>query len=314
MERSPPPFFKQGPSARARLAFFALLALALLVVDSRLKMLGEIRSGIGTVLYPLQQAALVPRDMLRGGASYFVEQRRLLDDNQALQIKNLEASSASQRVTQLAAENAELRRLAGLQSSQFAQSLVSPVLYDTRDPFVRRLVLGKGTQHGVAPGMPVLDDVGVVGQITRVFPFSSEMNLITDKDQAVPVQVVRNGLRAITFGGQQPGLLDIRFLAANADIVEDDQLVTSGIDGVYPPGLPVARVIKVERSGSGGFARITCQPLAGVDRHRHLLILLAKPVPKIAQPTPADSTPQNGQAKKSQERVAGSKAQTGAVQ
>jgi rod shape-determining protein MreC len=289
MERSPPPFFKQGPSARARLMFFAVLALGLLIVDSRLKMLGEARRVIGTALYPIQQAALVPRDMLRGGASYFVDQRRLLDDNQALQIKNLQASSASQRVSQLEAENAELRRLAGLQSSQFAASLVSPVLYDTRDPFVRRLVLGKGSQHGVAPGMPVLDDVGIVGQVTRVFPFTSEMNLITDKDQAVPVQVVRNGLRAITFGGQQPGQLDIRFLAANADITEGDQLVTSGIDGVYPPGLPVARVQKVERSGSYGFARITCQPLAGVDKHRHLLVLLAKPTPKVA--LPADAPP-----------------------
>jgi rod shape-determining protein MreC len=132
----------------------------------------------------------------------------------------------------------------------------------------------------VRAGMPVLDDVGIVGQVTRVFPFSSEMNLVTDKNQAVPVQVVRNGLRAITFGGQQPGSLDIRFLAANADIIEGDELVTSGIDGIYPAGLPVARVTKVERTGSGGFARITCQPLAGVDKHRHLLILLAQAQPK----------------------------------
>jgi rod shape-determining protein MreC len=280
MERSPPPFFKQGPSARARLAFFSVLALALLVLDSRLKMLTEVRTVIGSVLYPLQQAALVPRDMLRGGASYFVDQRQLLADNQALNNKNLQAAADAQRLALLQAENTELRKLAGLQAQQFAQSLVGPVLYDTRDAFVRRLVLGKGSQHGIAPGMPVLDDVGIVGQVTRVFPFASEMNLITDKDQAVPVQVVRNGLRAITFGGQQPGLLDIRFLAANADIVEGDQLVTSGIDGVYPAGLPVARVLKVERTGSGGFARITCQPLAGVDKHRHLLVLLAKPQPK----------------------------------
>jgi rod shape-determining protein MreC len=271
------------------LAFFSVLALALLLVDSRLKMLVDVRAGIGSVLYPLQQAALVPRDMLRGGASYFVDQRKLLTDNETLQTKSLQAASAAQRLALLEAENAELRRLAGLRDQQFAQSMIASVLYDTRDPFVRRLVLSKGSQHGVAPGMPVLDEVGIVGQVTRVFPFTSEMNLITDKDQAVPVQVVRNGLRAITFGGQQPGQLDIRFLAANADIVEGDQLVTSGIDGVYPPGLPVARVTKVERTGSGGFARITCQPLAGVDKHRHLLVLLAKPQPKPA--VAADAQP-----------------------
>jgi rod shape-determining protein MreC len=280
MERSPPPFFKQGPSARARLAFFSVLALALLVVDSRLKKLDDVRAGIATFLYPLQQAALVPRDMMRGGASYFVEQQRLLADNEALRAKQLASASAAQRLALLEAENAELRRLTGLQNQQFAQSLVTTVLYDTRDPFVRRLVLNKGTQQGVRAGMPVLDDVGIVGQVTRVFPFSSEMNLVTDKNQAVPVQVVRNGLRAITFGGQQPGSLDIRFLAANADIIEGDELVTSGIDGIYPAGLPVARVTKVERTGSGGFARITCQPLAGVDKHRHLLILLAQAQPK----------------------------------
>jgi rod shape-determining protein MreC len=280
MERSPPPFFKQGPSARARLAFFSVLALALLVVDSRLKKLDDVRAGIATFLYPLQQAALVPRDMMRGGASYFVEQQRLLADNEALRAKQLASASAAQRLALLEAENAELRRLTGLQNQQFAQSLVTTVLYDTRDPFVRQLVLNKGTQQGVRAGMPVLDDVGIVGQVTRVFPFSSEMNLVTDKNQAVPVQVVRNGLRAITFGGQQPGSLDIRFLAANADIIEGDELVTSGIDGIYPAGLPVARVTKVERTGSGGFARITCQPLAGVDKHRHLLILLAQAQPK----------------------------------
>jgi rod shape-determining protein MreC len=294
MERSPPPFFKQGPSARARLAFFSVLALALLVVDSRLKMLGDVRTAIGSVLYPLQQAALVPRDMLRGGASYFIDQRRLLTDNDTLQSKNLQAANATQRLALLEAENAELRRLVGLKDQQFAQSLIAAVLYDTRDPFVRRLVLDKGSQHGLAPGMPVMDDVGIVGQVTRVFPFSSEMNLITDKDQAVPIQVVRNGLRAITFGGQQPGQLDIRFLAANADIVVGDELVTSGIDGVYPPGLPVARVTKVERTGSGGFARITCQPTAGVDKHRHLLVLLAKPQPKPkAAEAPAPQSPRD---------------------
>lgn len=285
MERSPPPFFKQGPSAQARLGFFAVLAIALLVLDVRFKMLDRVRQVVGTVLYPVQTILLTPRDMWRGGASYFVDQRSLQAENATLKQLTINMGLQAQRAIQLELENGQLRRLNTLRETQYPQSAMAEVLYETRDPFVRRLALSKGSQHGVTPGMPVLDDKGIVGQITRVFPFSSEMRLLTDKEQAIPVQVVRNGLRAIAYGGQQAELLELRFMASSVDIIPNDVLITSGIDGVYPGGLAVAQVMHVERAASFGFAKILCKPIGGVQQHRHLLILLAKndslpPLPK----------------------------------
>ena len=288
MERSPPPFFKQGPSAQARLGFFAVLAIALLVLDVRFKMLDQLRLALGTVLYPVQTVLLTPRDMWRGGTSYFVNQRTLQNENAALKLAVIQLGLQAQRNVQLELENGQLKRLHTLRESRYPQSVIAEILYETRDPFVRRLALSKGSQQGVAAGMPVLDQQGIVGQITRVFPFSSEMRLITDKEQAIPVQVARNGLRAIAYGGQQAEMLEIRFIASNADIQPNDLLITSGIDGIYPAGLAVAQVLQVERSGNFGFAKIWCKPVTGVQQHRHLLILLAKN--DHPEPLPKDGT------------------------
>jgi rod shape-determining protein MreC len=163
--------------------------------------------------------------------------------------------------------------------------MMSEILYDARDPSTRRVVLDRGTRSGVKLGLPVIDNAGVVGQITRVFPFTSEVTLLTDKEQAIPVQVLRNGLRSVAYGRGQSGLLDLRFVAPNADIQVGDVLVTSGLDGVYPAGLAVAKVIQVENVAQGAFGRVVCQPLAGIDRHRQLLIVMSdQPLP----PRPAE--------------------------
>ena len=135
------------------------------------------------------------------------------------------------------------------------------------------LFIDRGATHGVRPGSPVTDETGVVGQVTRVHALLSEVTLVTDRDQAIPVQVVRNGLRAIAFGGGASGTLELRFMAANADIQGNDRLVTSGIDGTYPPGLPVATVMRIERDAENAFARVVCRPAAGVDRGRFVLVL-----------------------------------------
>jgi rod shape-determining protein MreC len=147
--------------------------------------------------------------------------------------------------------------------------------------------MDKGSKHNVSLGLPVIDSSGVVGQVTRVFPFTSEVTLLTDKEQAIPVQVLRNGLRSVAYGRGQTGTLDLKFVAPNADIQVGDVLITSGLDGVYPAGLAVAKVSKVEASGGGVFGGVVCQPLAGVDRHRQLLILME--LPKLAPRPPAES-------------------------
>lgn len=274
MEYSPPPLFKQGASARAKVVFFSLLAIALLLADSRLRSLTFIRQVVGTALYPLQMAALMPRNAAFQVDAYFTSLSALEKENNALKLQQTFNADTLQQSKQLYAENAQLRKLLGASERLPLKSLMSEILYDARDAFTRKIVLDRGSKHGVAPGQPVIDDTGVAGQVTRVFPFTSEVTLLTDKDQAIPVQIVRSGLRSVAYGRGQSGGLELRFMATNADIQKGDLLTTSGIDGVYPPGLSVGKVVQVETKSTDTFARIVCQPSAGIDRNRHLLILL----------------------------------------
>jgi rod shape-determining protein MreC len=274
MEYSPPPLFKQGASARAKVTLFTLLSVGLLVADSRLHALTIVRQVVGTALYPLQVAAMWPRDAALAVGDYFVSLGSLEHENRQLKQQQIANGQTLQQAQQLRAENAQLRRLLGASEQLPVKSLMSEILYDARDAFTRKIVLNRGSQHGVAPGQPVIDDVGVIGQVTRVFPFTSEVTLLTDKDQAIPVQLVRSGLRSVAYGRGQSGVLDLRFMPVNADIRKGDVLVTSGIDGVYPAGLQVARVVEVEHKSNDAFARILLQPSAGIDRNRQLLILL----------------------------------------
>ncbi|MBS0309519.1 MAG: rod shape-determining protein MreC [Proteobacteria bacterium] len=277
MEYSPPPLFKQGASARAKVVIFSLLAIILLVIDSRLHTLVIVRQTIGAALYPLQRLALMPRDAMRSAGEYFGAKDALDQENHRLKTQLIAHAQSVQQSEQLAAENAHLRNLLGASERLPVKSLMAEILYDARDAFTRKIVLNRGSQDGVTAGQPVIDDTGVVGQVTRVFLFTSEVTLLTDKDQAIPVQVIRSGLRSVAYGRGQVGVLDLRFMPTNADIRDGDMLVTSGIDGVYPAGLSVAKVVQVETKSTDAFARIVCQPVAGVDRNRQLLVLLTEP-------------------------------------
>lgn len=281
MEYSPPPLFKQGASARAKMVFFALIALVLLSVDSHVRSLGMVRQVVSTALYPLQVVALAPRDALRYVGGYFSSLSDLKEENAKLRLQQTIDARALQQGQQLLSENTHLRNLLDMKAQLPVKSVMGEILYDTRDPFTRKIMLDRGSQNGVEPGQPVIDHVGVVGQVTRVFPFASEVTLLSDKDQVIPVQVVRNGLRSVAYGRGQSNQLELRFMPTNADIQKDDVLVTSGIDGIYPPGLAVATVTQVENKADS-FARIVCKPSAGIDRNRHLLILLTehKPDPR----------------------------------
>ena len=288
MDRSPPPFFKQGPSANVRLALFAMLALALLVFDARTQSLAALRQGIGAVLYPVQRALLVPRDLLSAGFEYVGDINRLRTEN--AELRRLEAANARQllEVEHLAQENHQLRELMGARDRAPVRSQVAEVLYDTRDPFTRRIVLDKGLQQGIVNGQPVIDSTGVVGQVTRVFPLSSELTLLTDRHIAIPVQVQRNGLRAIASGSGQVGRMELRYLSVNTDLKEGDLVVTSGLDSVYPPGLPVGKILSVDRSGAGNFARILVEPVAKVDNGRVMLVLMTD-TGGLPPPPPAEN-------------------------
>ena len=273
MEYSPPPLFKQGPSALARLIFFVVLSLALLVSDARFKTLEVVRGVLGAGLYPLQRAALVPRDFFMGAADLAVTSSTLRAENTQLHARNLQLSQQANAAASLAAENAHLRALLQLSQRIGAQTTPADIQYDTRDPFTQKVVIGGGSQQGIQNGSPVLSEDGVIGQITRVFPMQSEVTLVTDKDQAVPVEVVRTGLRSVIYGTAKGDLLDLRFVPISADVQVGDELVTSGLDGIYPQGLPVAKVLRVDKQADTAFARVVCLPLAAVRGARQVLVL-----------------------------------------
>ncbi|HEX7933890.1 MAG TPA: rod shape-determining protein MreC [Paraburkholderia sp.] len=273
MEYSPPPLFKQGPSALARLVFFVVLALALLISDARFKTLEIVRGVLGAGLYPLQRAALVPRDVFMGAADLAVTSATLRSENEKLREKDLQLSQQANTAAGLATENAHLRALLQLSQRSTTQTLPAEIQYDTRDPFTQKVVIGRGAQQGIQTGSPVVNEDGVIGQVTRVYPLQAEVTLLTDKDQAVPVQIVRTGLRSVIYGTPKGDTLDLRFVPISADVQTGDELVTSGLDGVYPPGLPVARVVRVDKQADTAFARVICLPIAPVRGARQLLVL-----------------------------------------
>jgi len=273
MDHTPPPFFNRGPAPLVRLAFFASLSLALLVLDARFRYTEGLRSVLALAVYPLQSLATMPAALGERVADYFASQAQLREDNAELRSKLLSAAQAAQRFEAAQAENGQLRRLIGAAERLPLRSTPAEILYNGRDPYSRKVVIDKGSQSGVRAGAPVVDEAGVIGQVTRAHALASEVTLLSDKDQAIPVQVVRNGLRAVAFGAGASGMLELRFMAANAEIQNGDRLVTSGIDGTYPPGLPVATVARIERDAAYAFARIVCQPAAGVENGRYVLVL-----------------------------------------
>ena len=273
LDTSPPPFFKRGLSPPARLAIFSSLAFALMVMDGHYQYLDTLRGALSVIINPLQHGMNAPVQLASKIGGFFVVQGRLKGENADLKEKQLFLGGQLLQFQALQAENAQLRNLLDAKKRYSQKTVFAEILYSGRDPFSRKIIIDKGSLQDVKPGQVVADHIGVVGQVTRVFPVVSEVTLITDKDQAVPVQNVRNGLRAVVFGNGQDGTLDVPFMPVNADLQNGDQLVTSGIDGVYPPGLPVAVVSKIERNAAFPFAKISCQPSAGIDRQRQVLIL-----------------------------------------
>jgi rod shape-determining protein MreC len=266
-------FFNRGPSPLVRLLFFAVLSLLLLFVDARYRYLESTRSALSMLVLPIQRLATMPSLVWQQAGNFFTTQRSLVDDNKALrQQHQLDAAQAVQ-LQAVQQENQQLRNLLVLPQRSEFNIQTAEIVYAERDVFKRRVLVNKGADANVQAGQVVMDEIGIIGQVTRIYPWLSEVTLITEKDHAVPVQVLRNGLRTIVFGAGDTSKLSLRYMPISSDLQNGDMLVTSGIDGVYPPGIPVARVEKIERDAAYPFARVTCLPVAGVDQHRHLLIL-----------------------------------------
>ncbi|MEK9802781.1 MAG: rod shape-determining protein MreC [Curvibacter sp.] len=284
LDRTPPPFFRQGASALSRLMLFSALALFLMVADTRFRLTGPIRMTIASVLYPVQWALLQPVQWSRDVFSNLGSLRSAQDEALLLREQLRLQSPRAQQYEQLALENERLRQLLDLRQRMPTPGLAAQVLYDAADPYEHKVIIDKGLIHGISAGAPVLDESGVLGQVTRVYPSMAEVTLVIDAEQAVPVLNTRTGVRAVAFGepGLHGGMLELRYMGTNADVQPGDLLTTSGIDGVFPPGLPVARVQQVERHVESPFARIYCVPQARVDGTTQVLVL-----PTLAGQQPA---------------------------
>jgi rod shape-determining protein MreC len=289
LDRTPPPFFRQGYSALTKLVFFSALAVFLMVADTRFKAIVPLRTALAMVLHPVQAVLRVPVDVWQGGGNYLRGLSSALQAENAARVQLAQQAERSARAGQLEAENARLRALLDLKPGLTVRSMAAEVLYEASDPFSRKVFIDKGATHGVHLASPVVNEAGVLGQVTRVYPLSSEVTLLTDKDAAIPVLNPRTQQRSAAFGGAANAPMELRFMASNADVEPADTLVTSGVDGVYPPGLPVAKVLEVTRRSEGGFARVTLAPAANADGVRHVLVLepLAVQMPARPEPEPA---------------------------
>ena len=290
IDRTPPPFFRQGPSALTKLILFSALALFLMVADNRFTIARQLRAGLATVLYYPQQALLVPVQAWSDVSEYFMGLKRALDGAADAKLQLARQAERALQVEQLLGENARLRALIELRPRLTVRSQTAQVLYEASDPYSRKVVIDRGATNGVVLASPVINEAGVLGQVTRVFPLSSEVTLLTDKDAAIPVLNARSLARSAAFGSAA-GLgeaMEMRFMAGNADVQVGDTLTTSGVDGVYPPGLPVAKVALVDRKVDSGFARIVLTPTALPDGVRHVMVLEPVGLQMPAPPEPAD--------------------------
>jgi rod shape-determining protein MreC len=276
LDRTPPPFFRQGPSALTKLVVCAALAVFLMVADVRLGIVAPLRATLATALLPLQQALRMPVQLLRGGGGYVQGLKQAQSEAAEASLAQARLAEKAARADALALENQRLRALLDLAPARVPRQQAAEVLFEAPDPYTRRIVIDRGQTRGVRLGAPVLTPAGVLGQVTRLYPLSAEVTLLSDRDAAIPVLNERTGQRLAAFGGIRgvgDATMELRFVAANVDIVVGDRMTTSGLDGVYPPGLAVASVRSVERRAEGGFARVLLAPAAAGDGVRHVLVL-----------------------------------------
>lgn len=298
LDRSPPPIFKQGPSALSKLMFFSALSLFLMVADTRFRITQPVRAVLATALYPVQWLALQPVRAVQSGSEYFTSLSKAQASSEEAHKKLALQSLRASQVELLTQENNRLRKLLALREQLVTSVVAAEVLYDAADPYTRKVIIDKGLAQGVDLGSPVVDESGVLGQVTRVHPLVSEVTLLVDRDLAIPVLNVRTGARSVAYGDPSAAGsgLELRFMGSNSDVQSGDLLTTSGVDGVYPPGLPVARISRIERRAESAFAKIYCTPQALVAGARHVMVV--KPISGQMPALPDSAAPDAATKKK----------------
>lgn len=274
LSQSPPPLFKQGLSARFQLLIAVGAAAALIYIDLHFSLLKPLRQGLNVVLYPIEQVLMAPRAAFSWLGEYGGVIISTVDRQNELAQRQVETADQLLQIEQLRNENDALRGLLDLRKAAKQKTLVAEVSHEMRDAFSSRVVIDRGSQHGVAPGHPVINAQGVVGQVVRVSPITAEVSLVTDPALVIPVSLPRSGTRTVAVGAGDGQQVELRYLNINAEIEPGDILTTSGLDGLYPPGLPVAKVSRVKRAGSGQFSNVLSAPIAPVGSLRHVLVIM----------------------------------------
>lgn len=260
----------------ARLLIWLLIGASCVAVDARYHALDGLRSGFSLVLQPARAIMRTPFDVAAELGGFFVRHRLLQKERDALLTERARLLVDVNTAQELVRENAELRTLLQLQSRPGQSVIHAALLYRGHDWFAQRITLDQGGGAGLRRGLPVVDASGLVGQVSRVYPGSSEVMLVSSPGQLTPVLVERTGQRGLAAGNGN-SRMELRYMPAQTDIRAGDRLLTSGIDRVYPAGIPVARVSRVSRSQSSPYLRVESLPLAGLDRSRAVLVLIAEP-------------------------------------
>ena len=273
------------------------MALILMILDHRTSVLQPLRSFISIVTYPIYLVADAPKEVSQWFTEVTTDEQTVLEQNQELKKEKMRLKARLQKLKALEAENLRLRNLLDSSFKVGERVLIAELSSVELDPYRQQIVISKGSRSGVFKGQPVLDANAVMGQVVSTSPLHSTVMLITDASHALPVQVLRNGLRTVAVGTGNIDSLNLPFLARNADIVQGDQLVTSGLGGIFPPGYPVATVTSVTQEPGQHFATISAEPLAQLDRSREVLLvwIIKQQALNDDSESPREDQPDNGQ-------------------
>ena len=263
----------QARGATLQALFLVVLSIVTMVVDHRFHHLEVVRSNISLVISPLRYLVSLPATGGHWLGDWFTSHTELLDENDALKAESRILSARLQKLEILAEENARLRNLLGSSRKIADDVIVAELLSVDQNPYRQLIEINKGSSAGVEIGHAVIDDFGVMGQVIHVNPQSATTILISDPEHAIPVQFVRSGTRSVAFGRGSTHQLELRYLPATADIMVDDELVTSGLGGRFPPNYPVARVTSISEDRIHGFVSVIAEPKARLDSSREVLVI-----------------------------------------
>lgn len=267
-------FVHNGLRSTSKLIVLSLFAVALLLLDNRYDVVKISRNYIGTALYPLQWLAMQPVNAVSNGMVFFEKQQNLSDENKLLKAQNAQLKlQLSQRDAQLKSV-ISLDHLTQLQKAALPQAQVAQIVSSDTNPLTDRFIIDKGSNHQIRQGDAVSDEHGLIGQITAVQPLSSEVTLITNSNAVIPAMVMRTGVRTLVYG--RSGSLDLRYFPANASLLRNDLLVTSGMDSIYPAGIPIATVIQAQGSNGSPYYRVQIEPVAQLRNSNFVLVIPQK--------------------------------------